>query len=218
MATYVMGDVHGDISRYQSMLAHFSFSSTDMLYILGDVIDRGHYGVKLLQEIMKQNNITLLVGNHEQMLLDTFEQAGISTEVRDNWTRNGGGVTAHDMLNLSPLEREHILHYLRGCPTELNITVNEKNFYLVHGTPAETKRERLWGRFAITQSYQEIVGDRTILFGHTPTWYYQQTPPGAHAIIWTGPQCVGLDCGCGHNRPDARLACLRLDDLQIFYS
>lgn len=218
MATYVMGDVHGDIARYHTMLENISLSPADRLYILGDVIDRKPGGIELLQTIMPQRNIHLLLGNHEQMLLDTFQQAGISTQARDLWMRNEGGVTAHGLLNCSIQEQESILSYLQTCPLALTITVNEIAYYLVHGSPAETSYDRLWRRFSINQDYSELVGNAVILFAHTPTWYYQPTPHGAKATILSGHGYLGLDCGCGHLRSDAQLACLRLDDGCQFYS
>lgn len=38
---YIMSDLHGCYDLYQKMLKTIKFSQTDMLYIIGDVIDRG---------------------------------------------------------------------------------------------------------------------------------------------------------------------------------
>ena len=52
MATYVMSDIHGDYERYRKMLQLIRFKDTDTLYILGDIIDRGSNGIKILQDMM----------------------------------------------------------------------------------------------------------------------------------------------------------------------
>ena len=68
---YCMADLHGERDFFSQMLEKIHFSHTDHLYILGDVIDRGPGGVDLLEQIMETPNITMLLGNHEQMCLST---------------------------------------------------------------------------------------------------------------------------------------------------
>ena len=46
---YAMSDLHGCYEKYIKMLDKINFSDSDTLYILGDVVDRGDGGIKLLQ-------------------------------------------------------------------------------------------------------------------------------------------------------------------------
>ena len=69
MAHYVVADIHGEADRFHAMLEKIQFSDEDTLYIIGDVIDRGPDGIKLLQEIMNTPNMVMLLGNHEYMML-----------------------------------------------------------------------------------------------------------------------------------------------------
>ena len=69
---YVISDIHGRWDKYQSMLKKIAFSKSDNLYILGDVIDRGKDGIKILQDIRKHSNMHLLMGNHELMAVQTL--------------------------------------------------------------------------------------------------------------------------------------------------
>ena len=62
---YVMSDMHGCFDKYQQMLCEISFSSRDTLYVLGDVIDRGADGVKILLDMSLRPNVFPLLGNHE---------------------------------------------------------------------------------------------------------------------------------------------------------
>ena len=41
MARYVMSDICGEVDRFHSMLERIKLSADAVLYILGDVIDRG---------------------------------------------------------------------------------------------------------------------------------------------------------------------------------
>ena len=52
MATYVMGDVHGDIERYNAMMQLIRLKDTDKLIMIGDVVDRESYGIDILLDVM----------------------------------------------------------------------------------------------------------------------------------------------------------------------
>lgn len=74
---YVMGDIHGMYGSYIEAIKELS--PEDQLYIIGDVIDRGNSGIKILQDIilrMQSPNtnpkITFLIGNHEMQFMQTI--------------------------------------------------------------------------------------------------------------------------------------------------
>lgn len=68
---YVTSDLHGyPLKKLQNKLEEIEFNSQDHLYILGDCIDRGPDGLEIIRWIMSQSDLTLLLGNHEVMLLD----------------------------------------------------------------------------------------------------------------------------------------------------
>ena len=69
---YCMSDIHGEADRFHTMLEMIHFSDKDTLYIIGDVIDRYPGGIDILREIMETPNMVMLLGNHEQMCLDTL--------------------------------------------------------------------------------------------------------------------------------------------------
>lgn len=45
---YVISDLHGCYDQYKQMLKKIQLSKNDTLYILGDVIDHGNDGIKIL--------------------------------------------------------------------------------------------------------------------------------------------------------------------------
>lgn len=65
--TYVCSDIHGMYGTYCSVIK--KLKENDTLFILGDVIDRGSQGIKILQDIMSRPNVRLLMGNHEYMMI-----------------------------------------------------------------------------------------------------------------------------------------------------
>lgn len=244
MAVYVMSDVHGWKDRFDEMLKTISFCETDELYILGDVIDRGPDGIALLVEIMKHSNMHLMMGNHEHMMLEFFkaieeQEKGAPYHVVNEriarWDHNHNRPTLEQFEELPEEKQEELLCYIQQLPMIYpDICVQDRHFYLVHAAPhpaftsgviglADCKRagvtpyEIVWKR--IDQD-TPVPENRILIFGHTPTLFFQSDRPYA---IWTAGKDIqetdriGIDCGCAANDEHTRLACVRLDDLEVFY-
>lgn len=69
-----MSDIHGRIDLLDKMLEQINLQKDDMLYVIGDCIDRGG-GLKVLQRIKELSDrgmATLLRGNHELLLANSL--------------------------------------------------------------------------------------------------------------------------------------------------
>lgn len=66
---YVTSDIHGNMYRFNSILAQIKLQPNDTLYILGDVIDRKPDGIRILRKIMSTLNLKELLENHKYMTL-----------------------------------------------------------------------------------------------------------------------------------------------------
>lgn len=212
---YVMSDIHGEYDRYKSMLSLISFSCEDTLYILGDVIDRKPGGIDILHDIMSRENVIMLLGNHEQMCLDTLGPEQV-TGARQLWDFNGGEVTRNELLHFcDAADRRAILKYLTLLPDHLDITVGDQKYHLVHGFPAENHEDRIWGR-PDEGEYKKPFDDKIAIIGHTPSFFLRGYDGMPFRIAY-GDGIIDIDCGCGHDHELRRLACLRLDDFEEFY-
>ncbi len=76
MAVYVTSDAHGHVRALDEVLDQISLASDDVLYVLGDLIDRGPdpLGVILLVRSLPQARV--LMGNHEQLMLHATAHTG----------------------------------------------------------------------------------------------------------------------------------------------
>ena len=142
--TYVMSDIHGCYDKYVEMLAKIEFSTEDMLYILGDVVDRGPNGMKVLLDITEHNNIILLMGNHDQEALLLLSQLYklIEEEVPDEllevyqmWLSDGGSSTVREFLQLNVDERMKVLQELKKALYYKEIVINDVKYLLAHTVP-----------------------------------------------------------------------------------
>ncbi|QDS99852.1 metallophosphoesterase family protein [Adhaeretor mobilis] len=71
-----IGDIHGCDTAFHTLLEGIELQVEDTLVILGDVIDRGPGSrtvLDLLLELREQCQLTCILGNHEQMLLDVVD-------------------------------------------------------------------------------------------------------------------------------------------------
>ena len=211
--TYVMSDIHGELERYQKMLELIRFSDQDHLYIIGDVIDRAPDGVDLLLQIMGKPNITMLLGNHEQMMLDTLGR-DTYPGARQLWAQNGGNVTRRELLyHRTSTERGEILRFCRSLPTQLDVSVGDKTYRLVHGRPSDKELDHIWGRVGADSAFP----GQNYIIGHTPTCYLTENFREPYTIFH-GTGFMVIDCGCGNmTNPFRRLACIRLEDEKEFY-
>lgn len=211
---YCMSDIHGEMDRFKAMLELIDFSESDTLYILGDVIDRHPGGVDILKLIMETPNMVMILGNHEQMCLDTLGPNSVFGS-RQLWQSNGGSNTYRELLYVcSRQDRFRILNFLAKLPDHLDIEVGDRKFHLVHSIPADNTEDRIWKR--ISRDDPAFFEDRTVIAGHTPTCYLHDDMEHPFTI-WHGNGLIDIDCGCGNKTENRRLACLRLDDLQEFY-
>lgn len=216
---YVTTDIHGNLSAYRSILEQICLRPEDRLYVLGDVMDRFPHGIRILRDLMARPNARVLLGNHELMMMEYLDNPNAKTEFQ--WFRNGGEVTLRAYEACDRETRSEILRFLRSLPLREELTVNGRPFLLVHAAPLEWMdryNAKNYGPVTFCVWYrlkgdEPVPGGRTMVFGHTPTCYYQdQRPMG---VCQMG-DLIGLDCGIADE--DGRLACLRLDDGAVFYS
>ena len=57
IATYVISDIHGEYDMFMDLLEKIDFKSSDTLYIIGDIIDRGPHPKKIIKKIMSMSNV-----------------------------------------------------------------------------------------------------------------------------------------------------------------
>lgn len=143
---YVMSDVHGCYDKYKAMLEKISFSRNDTLYILGDIIDRGEDGIKILLDMMNRPNVLPILGNHELMAYSVLKRLNVeitedncSSQLDYNtmkawqeWMSNGGAPTQREFTILNHAKRERILNYLENFSLYEGVSANGKDFVLVH--------------------------------------------------------------------------------------
>ena len=229
MSTLVTSDLHGyALDKFLDLLEKAQFSAADRLYVIGDVIDRnGDGGIAMLRWIMQQNNITLILGNHEDMMLKCesyflpdSDPPGTTWDLFEDlmqWDWNGSDVTVRALSKLDHNSTSEIFHFLRSCPYYKEMNVGGKDFILVHGglgnfAPGKplsnyAPKDLVWHR---PTKKEEYFKDKTVILGHTPTKFF-----GSPDKMFTTDTWIDIDTGAADRGGSPML--LRLDDMYEFY-
>lgn len=165
MSTYVCSDVHGCLDRFEKLLENINFSNKDKMYVLGDVIDRGEYGIELLKKCRDTEGIELLLGNHEFFMLEYLRKIKVCGDfykenVKDinfknsAWIspNNGGMKTLSSFVKEKPEERDSLLEYLLSLPVLKIIEVNGDLFHLSHSGTMKKLCENVTGPMEVRQT------------------------------------------------------------------
>lgn len=229
---YCVSDIHGEYDKFMRLLEKIHFSDSDVLYVLGDVFDRGPHPIQVLFEMMKHPNIIPIVGNHELMgitvlkfLMKEITEENIGS-IDDrmvqsiiNWQMNGSDTTTDEFHKLSLEKRQEVMKYLGEFSAYEEVSAGNKDFLLVHaGLSNFSKRrslddytlnELVWGR---TDYEMKYFDDVFVVSGHTPTQNIKQNPrPG---YIYRANNHIAIDCGACFG---GRLAAICLDTDEEFY-
>ena len=216
MPTYVISDIHGCYNEFKRLLEKINFGNDDLLYILGDVFDRGPEPISVIRDIMKRDNVILIKGNHEVMALDAFDSflyLEVTNENVDSldedslspylsWIENSGDTTMMQFAALPKDERDAVLEYVRDAYDYDSIEIDGNLYILVHAglgnfSPDKeideyTLRDIVWDRPDYTKRY--YPSNRIFLVtGHTPTPLFREDK---QPLIYKENGHIAIDCGC----------------------
>jgi len=232
MSTYVMSDIHGNYEGYKSLLEKVGFSDGDVLYVLGDVIDRGRRSIKILQDMMLRPNVIPLIGNHEYMGLQCLQFlmqditedsiASINEEtVRGllEWQNVGGQATMDEFHKLNREEKQDIVDYLEEFSLYEEITVGGKKYVLVHAGLCNFSVDRPLEDYQLyellfkaPEYFRVYYPDKYLVTGHLPTCAISENE--RPYFIFKGNNHIAIDCGSGCG---GQLGMLCLDTGEEFY-
>lgn len=223
---YAISDLHGCYEKYMKMIKRIALGGEDTLYVLGDVIDRGTGGIKILLDMMRRPNIRPFIGNHESLALGVMKRyarspdvaaAARGTEARWIWMLCGGAPTERAFCALGKETQRAIIRYIESFSIYDEITVGGRQLHLSHTLP-EYDPERSIHDVSYLEfihgepNYEVTYADDTLFVsGHTPTNLIDPTCQGK---IYKKNNHIVIDCGAAFGNP---LGCICLDTLEEFY-
>lgn len=235
MATYCISDIHGDYDKYIKMLRKINFRDKDILYVLGDIVDRGNDSLKILQDMMMRINVYPIIGNHEYMAINCLkfllkpitdeEIKNLDTNIIEGltqWQDVGGQETIDEFHRLTAEEKEDIIDYLEEFSLYEEVTVKGRDFVLVHAGIDGFSPNKNMEDYSLHQivfncpDYSRVYfEDKFLVTGHLPTAYIKgNINPNR---IYKANNHIAIDCGCSMGLQDSKLGCICLDTLEEYY-
>lgn len=170
MRKFAISDIHGCRKSFAALLDKVKFTTDDVLYLLGDYIDRGPDSkgvIDLIWQLQASGHtVHCLKGNHEEMLLDDYGETYRDKNLGDEALRSSFKVDYVQDIPGNYLRWMNILpHYLEVD----NYLLVHAGFEFIFPDPLLDKSAMLWIRHWYPSIDREWLGDRIIIHGHTPT-------------------------------------------------
>lgn len=217
MKKFIVSDLHGNGNVYLSIMNYLENVYKDenlILYINGDLIDRGIHSAQMLLDVQKRIinkesfDIKYLGGNHELMMYRSLNGAIPDFIEASLWFSNGGGITNDAIQDL--LDKKQKLELLKFI-SELDIyhkfdeKLNDKNIVLVHAKCPSTVKDtcdlKIKNNYEIYDyvwtredelSLNETLGNKDYftIIGHTSV-----IDPKGYKYL-SDYNCLNIDGGC----------------------
>lgn len=235
----VTSDVHGHYKHLKSLLEKVNFSEEDILFIIGDIIEKGPESLKTLRYVMdicKKYMVYTLIGNVDAWRLTMFEDGDAESNeelldyiifMKERW----GGCFFSDMcdeLNFCisapsdiPEAKQRIrksfneeFEFLRSLP----IIIETQNFIFVHGGLPTDDIDSLVGDDAFNVLKidafikKNLYFPKYVIVGHWPVTLYGDKIACSNPIVNHNQKIISIDGGCGLKR-DGQLNALIIPDI-----
>lgn len=217
-----ISDIHGERAMLEELLQKVNFTAEDKLILMGDYIDRGpdSRGVlNFVQQLQEKANATVLMGNHEALILNAFTSSDSKTF--HHWLDLAGGdatlasygLTPNDFDDsklplLSQLAKDSELYQHLQYIETMSYYVEEDDVVFVHAglepglSAADTPiKQKLWIRDDFHKNY---AGDKTVVFGHTSTFRLHEDKTNTD-VFFGNNRIIGIDGGAAYG---GQLHCL----------
>ena len=228
---YAVSDIHGCYDKYKKLLEKLDLKEDDRLYVLGDVVDRGPDGPKILLDMMKRENVVFLLGNHDEaMELVLHDLRGEdpkllhdegALDVLDLWLKDGGVPTLLQFdSELTNREQNLVLRYIRKARKYALLEINGVKHLLAHSIPAYGDYLLDGGMdglesmdFTFNDTDYDTCYDPEVIMvsGHSPTGLID---PAYDGRILKRNNHIAIDCGAVFGYP---LGCICLDTGEEIY-
>ena len=154
-------------------------------------------------------------------VMDYYTEDGVA--LFSAWMQNGGSITMNQYLGLPPKKRAELLAYMEEFRLYEELTMPDgRQFVMTHSgiegfDPAIPLSEYSVDALINARPLPDdrFYEDKMLIFGHTPTLTYPEMQGNAK-VLFTDT-FINIDCGAVFHEAGGKLACLRLDDMEVFY-
>lgn len=192
MRRFIVGDLHGRFDLFEEKMKEIEFNKeTDIMYSVGDLIDRGPDSMKCLR-LLKEPWFHAVRGNHEDLMISVIlDNSGLWDQNPGDglWVQNGGGwyltVDKEELKELAVLASQ--LPYAITIDEKIGVCHAEPptlDWNDAIGEPSSYHKEKMiWGRNRV---YRDLVTENIDITYHGHTILKEKTTRGNAVFIDTG--------------------------------
>lgn len=191
---FAISDIHGCYDPfYELVIKRINLDKSDRLILLGDYIDRGEKSKEvvdfILDLITKDFDITVLTGNHEAMLLDSYR----NPEMLPLWYMNSGMTTLHSfgIRDIAEIDKKYVDFFseMRYYEISGNLIFVHAGFNDYAPDPFIDSHNMIWE--CRMQYDNPLLAGKTIIHGHRP-----KTTDLVQKKINEKSKVIPIDTGC----------------------
>ena len=227
---YCMSNIYGNFLSYSTLLRMINFCEDDTLYVLGDVVDYGDENMRVLLDMMKRPNVIPILGEHDFMAYHSLNWLyyGDHNDEREmekyeNWLASGGAATVFEFRELSRNDKDAALSYLGQFSLYREISVNGRDFVLIHKAPRVFSPEKPLSSYSRADllsgntDYEKVYfPDKYLVTGHTPTREIFAKSDGLTIdTVFVRNNHIATACG---GKFDQLLSAICLDTFEDYYA
>lgn len=212
-----VSDIHGNLEFLQGLLQKARFSPDDILFVVGDILEKGHRSLdtlRFLMDLSKTHTVYPLRGNCDQITLDFMDGTGWDEDllwrVLRSWDERGllrqmaaeGGLELNgpqDFPALRELVRTRFaaeLDYLAAMPA----VIETEEYIFVHGgIPRESGWETMDVHSLLKNDSfvtQRRSFQKWVIVGHWPVTLYNPSYQTCKPLVSRAQHIVSIDGGC----------------------
>jgi len=235
MRTFAISDIHGNYPAFKSALDNAKFDyNNDKLIVVGDICDRGHYLVQVINELNKIKNLVLILGNHDYWFIEylacknnlDYDNMNLSF-----WLEQGGTETvkAHQSDNIVKefyTNNKFLDYYIEdnklfvhaGIDLDLSIEEHTQDYLIWDRTlynkiiaayTASSYNNKPMKELCNKLKYDELY------IGHTPN-LIRSTVFNNPFTIQVIDKFILLDCGAGYPQYSGTIRMININTKEIF--
>lgn len=161
MARYAIGDIQGCYKQFMELLQLIDFNpSKDVLYLVGDLVNRGPHSLEVLKWVYKnQDSVITVLGNHDIYLLARFNHL-VKLDSDD---------TLSDVIRDKNINK--YIDWLRSCP----LVYHDNQYIMAHAGiyPQMDFNELLHINHSVSNHLQsaDYVQFIESIFGNKPNYW-----------------------------------------------
>ena len=213
---FAISDIHGCFKPfYELVLKIIKLKKSDRLILLGDYIDRGEQSKEVIDFILELQksgfNVTPLIGNHEVMLLNSWDDP----DILPLWMMNNGMPTllSFGIGNIRDLKKQY-LRFFNSLDYYLilgNVIFVHAGFDDLADDPFLNKQTMIW---ECRLSYNNpVLFSKTIIHGHRP-----KTVTYVERLINEKSLVIPIDTGCvyGTEKGYGFLSAIEVNSMKLY--